>query len=891
MHNLETNSRINALATEQIEFIRMRTNRLFALLMFIQAAAAVCAAVWLTPVTWSGSRAMTHVHVYAAIALGIGIASLPIYRAIVAPREYSTQIIISIAQALMSGLLIHLAGGRIETHFHVFGSLAFLAFYRDWKTLIPATAVIAADHFARGLFWTESVFGVYSSSVWRVVEHALWVVFIDVFLAYSCVSGRKDIFEAAKRLFEIENAAWKTEQEVIARTKDLSSAEEFQRAILDSQGAHIAIVDPDGEIVGTNTAWREFWDKNCGGDIKHRDANYLDVCESATGDCATEGKEIAYAIRRVLSGRAMHESVLYPCHSPDEKRWFRADVTALRSNGDGAVIAHHNVTDEVKKSIELEESHEANARLALVAERTENAVVITDRLGRIEWVNEGFTRLTEFKLEEIIGCTPGEFLQGKETDPEVSAVMRNGIREGTGFCVEVVNYTKSRHPYWVSIEVTPVINEQGEAERFIAIERDITKEMELKQQVDDEKKLLEAILESIPLQVYWKNDDLEFQGCNTAFAKYIGCNDRTEVIGFDEHTLGQAPPQTIDTFVEDAMIMSTGEAIHDENRVWQLADGSRRDLRVSKLPLKDESNETRGIVCLFNDVTDRNQLETQLAHAQKLESIGQLAAGIAHEINTPAQYVGDNTRFLRDEFESLLKVVDKYASQLDTTGPSKSWEERSGEIRDTLESLDYEFLRDEIPSAITQSLEGIDRITSIVRAMKDFSHPGSSSKQPADLNQAVASTVTVCSNRWKYAADLELDLDDSLPAVPCFVGELNQVILNLVVNAADAIAEQAGDGGEKGRIVVKTLRDRNDALIMVTDNGPGMGEEVRSKIFDPFFTTKEVGKGTGQGLAISHDVVSQKHSGSLVCESSPGEGATFIVRLPIGDQASAKEAA
>jgi len=284
---------------------------------------------------------------------------------------------------------------------------------------------------------------------------------------------------------------------------------------------------------------------------------------------------------------------------------------------------------------------------------------------------------------------------------------------------------------------------------------------------------------------------------------------------------------------------------------------------------------------LQTEIDERHALEAQLVEAQKLESLGQLAAGIAHEINTPAQYVSDNTRFLRTEFARIVEALDAYAEQLDSAGGARSWEERERVIRECLKKIDYDFLRNEIPNAIDQSLEGIERISHIVLAMKEFSHPGTGEKEPADLNRAIESTVTVCKNRWKHAADLELDLDPSLPAVPCMLAEFNQVVLNLVVNAADAIEEHLGEGDGMGRIRVSTRVSGEWAEVRVGDNGPGIPASVRERIFDPFFTTKEVGKGTGQGLAISRDVVTQKHGGELLCESSPGEGTEFIVRLPL----------
>jgi len=307
--------------------------------------------------------------------------------------------------------------------------------------------------------------------------------------------------------------------------------------------------------------------------------------------------------------------------------------------------------------------------------------------------------------------------------------------------------------------------------------------------------------------------------------------------------------------------------------------------------MRSERGEVTGALTISADITERKRLESQLVHAQKLESIGQLAAGIAHEINTPAQYVGDNTRFVRDEFDGLLRLLDLYASQLDTSSESLARELRAEEISKTIESIDYEFLRDEVPRALEQSIEGIERITHIVKAMKTFSHPGSQTMEHADLNKAIESTVTVCENRWKYAAELELDLDPAMPDVPCLLGDFNQVILNLVVNAADALEARHGEQQNKGRIEVRTRVDGAFAVVEVTDTAGGVPAAIRDRIFDPFFTTKGVGKGTGQGLSICQDVIVKKHGGTLECDVREGEGTTFRIRLPLRVEQEAQRAA
>jgi signal transduction histidine kinase len=260
----------------------------------------------------------------------------------------------------------------------------------------------------------------------------------------------------------------------------------------------------------------------------------------------------------------------------------------------------------------------------------------------------------------------------------------------------------------------------------------------------------------------------------------------------------------------------------------------------------------------------------RLLNQEKLASIGTLAAGIAHEINTPTQYVSDNLAFLGESFGELLDVLDRFLAQ------------NGGRVPDGCDA-DLDFLREEIPAALRQSVEGIERVAKIVLSVKEFSHPGGNGRVAVDLNRAIQSTLTVCRNEWKYVAEVETDLDPHLPLVPCFPGEINQVFLNLVVNAAQAIedARRADASPRSGLIRVRTRVEDRVVHISIEDNGCGIPEAVANRIFDPFFTTKEVGRGTGQGLAIARSVVVQKHGGELSFESRPGCGTTFHVFLPL----------
>jgi signal transduction histidine kinase len=287
------------------------------------------------------------------------------------------------------------------------------------------------------------------------------------------------------------------------------------------------------------------------------------------------------------------------------------------------------------------------------------------------------------------------------------------------------------------------------------------------------------------------------------------------------------------------------------------------------------------------DVSKQKQLEMDLNQAQKLEAIGRLAAGIAHEINTPIQYVGDNIEFLQIAYESLVGLVGGYRRMLGAVPGAAAAPGMAAEVEQLAEAAHMEYLIEQVPRAIEQSLEGVGRVSSIVQAMKEFSHPGSTERTSADLNQCIRSTVTVSRNEWKYVANLETDLDENLPLVLCVPGELNQVFLNMIVNAAHAIGEVVRDDAEeKGTILVSTRRDGNWVEIRISDTGTGIPEPIRGRVFDPFFTTKEVGRGTGQGLAIARNVVVDRHGGAIAVDSEMGKGTTFTIRLPIEGMAS-----
>ncbi|SMF04132.1 PAS domain S-box protein [Desulfovibrio gilichinskyi] len=298
-------------------------------------------------------------------------------------------------------------------------------------------------------------------------------------------------------------------------------------------------------------------------------------------------------------------------------------------------------------------------------------------------------------------------------------------------------------------------------------------------------------------------------------------------------------------------------------------------LPVSKTVLKNKVNGEDRLVEIIFDISKRKELERRLSLAQKLEAIGSLSAGIAHEINTPIQYLSDNLIFLSESFEQMSLALNKHKEICQPYNNPKCEEAFL-----FWKSIDMDYLLGEIPLALTQSLDGVERITRIVQAMKRFSHPGMDSKQMADINLALDNTATVCRSEWKYNSDIIFDLGPDLPLIPCFINDLNQAFLNILVNAAHAITSKVKGSDEKGTITIRTRFARPWIIIEIEDTGEGIPDEIMPKIFDPFFTTKEVGLGTGQGLTLCYSIITEKHGGTIEFSSEIGIGTKCTIKLP-----------
>lgn len=603
-----TTPRSRELYNANVLDVAKRTDRVFGILMAVQYLTVVAWAAFETPLTYAGSKSSIHPHLWAALIIGAIIAFPTMGLAFLKPGAATNKWFISVGQMLMGALLIHASGGRIETHFHVFGSLAFLSLYRDWRVLVPATLVVLVDHIARGILNPMSIYGVPSGAQWRFLEHATWVVYENIVLIATCVAATREMKGMASRQAELEEINGRIEATIVERTDALRQAESRYGEVIKHSLDSIILVGRDGNITELN---------------------------------------------------------------PSAEQLFHARTSELNGSS--------------------------------------------------------FPLLFDGESRDII----------------------------TGFVVSEENRS-ARH------ELT-------------AVRPDET---------------------TFPVEV------------------------------------------------------SLAAANHSDGVAY---------------------------VAFIRDLTEQRRLESKLNQAQKMESIGHMSTGIAHEINTPNQYIGDNVRFVSECWEPLSNLINGYRKTIDESQPS---DDQKKEVS-TLESkADLEFVMEEIPSALNQALEGVARVESIVRAMKEFAHPGGGQELGVSLNKIIENACLVSRNEWKYVSELTFELDPKLPTIHANAGELGQVVVNLVVNAAHAIKDSLKDGST-GTIHIRTYEDGENIIFEVKDNGKGIPPEVRSRIFDPFFTTKGVGIGTGQGLAITHSVVVDRHHGEIELDSEIGVGTTFRIKLPL----------
>jgi PAS domain S-box-containing protein len=567
----------------------------------------------------------------------------------------------------------------------------------------------------------------------------------------------------------------------------------------------------------------------------------------------------------------------------DEVLW-RADGTPLavdyrarplRANGQlvGGVVTFHDASQRRAVAAELQ------GILATAGD----AFVGIDHEGAITGWNAAAEALLGWTAEEAIGRPLIQTIVPARFQDEYSVGLRRlhtlddaDLPQGA---VDMIVQDRSGRE--IAVELTIGRMRWAGRWRFHSFLRDVTEQRAVARSVESSETLHRRLAEVSGDLISRHSPDGRLLYVSPASVDLLGMPPE-ELL--DRNAVDLVHPEDLPTVLGAQGTMR--EFTDREELTFRLRHRDGHWLWVEAVPslLRDSDGTVTEIQLSTRDITDRMVREAEIEQASRLEALGRLSAGLAHEINSPIQYVGDNSRFLAEAYQELITLVGRYRELIDSTEPMP-WTQRLAKIREAEAGIEFDYLQKEIPVAVDQTLEGIERVATIVRAMKAFSHPGDKEHIPADLSEALMATVTVTRPLVSSVADLEMDLA-ALPLVRCSIADVNQAFLNLIVNAADAIEET----GLRGKIRITTAVDGGNVLVRISDNAAGIPGDVLPRIFDPFFTTKGVGQGTGQGLPLALGVIEKGHGGQLTVDTGPG-GSTFTVRLPIDGRTERPESA
>ncbi len=554
-------------------------------------------------------------------------------------------------------------------------------------------------------------------------------------------------------------------------------------------------------------------------------------------------------------------------------RWVRSYIQKVPDK-EGRFVRVYGAAQDITARKRAEEKFRG------LLESAPDAMVIVNKQGEIVLINSQTQQLFGYIHDELLG-KPVEVLVPKRfqinhAEHRVNYFMEPHVRlMGAG--MELYGLRKDGSEFPVEISLSPLETEEG---RLVSSTiRDVTSRKRAEEALRASESKYRLLVEQASDGICIVDRHGHFVEVNPSLCDMLGYN-RIDLMRLTIEAI--IPPEDVHLSpLRYNKQQPAKKTILREHRLRR-KDGSLFSVEISARRLTEACTQAT-----IRDITERKQLEAQLALARKLESIGQLAAGIAHELNTPLQYVGDNVQFLQDAYKGLGLLLQKHERLLEAATSGAVPAALLEEVQATASTPYNQYLVREIPKATEQSMQGVEHVSKIVCALREFSHPGSEEKSVIDLNRAITTTITISRNVWKYVADVVTEFDPHLPPVPGFPGELNQAILNLIVNAAHAIEEVVNDDStKKGTITISTKHADDWATVRIHDTGPGIPEAIRSRIFDPFFTTKKVGKGTGQGLAIVYSVIVEKHGGTITLETEVGQGATFILRLPLCSSAS-----
>jgi two-component system, NtrC family, sensor kinase len=672
----------------------------------------------------------------------------------------------------------------------------------------------------------------------------------------------------------------------------LRQSEETNRTILNATLESVFLIDPDGQILLANAECARHY-KTTPDEMKGKnifsfiDAKLAEMEQEIVRSVLTERKSFTFEFE--LKG-TYYLVNLYPIFN------HQGEVERI-------AIYSRDITEGKLAEARLKESEE---RFRTFIEDAPLAIAIT-RNELYSYVNKEFLHIFGYaSSDEVIGSYfyniyPEEL---RDTVRSMNAAWLQGT--SAPYKNERICLKKDGTRFDVNVDLDKINLKEGPA--IIAFYQDITERKKSEQELIKSKENLEDLVQELTTVQNLLATEKELLSTTLmSIGEVVVVTDAEGFITLFNHAAETITGYSLDEALEKPLNAifqlcdsSSNEMIQDIIHALLKMDnvqknggnyrapalitrsGKRILISGSISPLLLSQNEIVGYVIVFQDITEKLKFESQTILSQKMAAIGQLAAGIAHEINTPIQYIGDNLKYLEKGFIKRSEMLAVYHLTL-TDHLGKPIEQADlDQIEELNNQKKIKRYNEEIPKAIAESLEGVERVRKIVLAMREFSHPSAKEMKPSDINHGIETTITISRNEWKYYAEMQTDLAPNLPLVNCQIDEINQVVLNMIVNAAQAIQEKTGDNPDHKEIIfISTRQDKNQVQIIIRDTGPGIPPKIRERIFDPFFTTKGVGKGTGQGLSLAHNIIVNKHHGKISVDSEPGKGTTFTIQLPI----------